>query len=105
MTSESGYGSGTLDMYNSQGSSLRLIPDSIKMNGVGGYSISVSADKSNEASIVIRRSFNLSVYDLHLVMDSNNRIRFGASNWPTSTSQVGVGEVYLDGTTLKVRSS
>lgn len=46
--------------------------------------------------------FKMGAYSLDKT-NSNNPVR--THNWPTSASQVSIGEVYLDGTTLRVRIS
>lgn len=46
--------------------------------------------------------FKMGAYSLDKT-NSNNPVR--THNWPTSASQVNIGEVYLDGTTLRVRIS
>jgi len=104
------YMSGQLDLKdnNTDGAqSVSINPGTAVFNG-NNYEIQLSAgvnDLSGNALPALKvkkTSYNQYVT---LGLNSSGKVSFYATSWPTASKDVSVGEVWLDGTTLRVRTS
>ena len=87
-------------------SSAIISPNAIQLTGDYNFGVEINASGySSSYMSVTRYVAGSGSYRATLGIDSNNRIRIGASYWPTASSQVNVGEVYSDNGTLKVRTT
>lgn len=103
---------GQLGLYNNnttRNESAILNPAFLTLNGVY-HNIQLSAGLTDvttgnilPAIKIYRQTYPTRIVSLGV--SSTGKISLVATNWPTSSSEVSVGEVYLDGTTLKVRTS
>lgn len=104
-TPTGGYLSGQITLRNILSSSAIISPDAIQLTGDSNFGVEINASGySSSYMSVTRYVAGSGSYRATLGIDSNNRIRIGASYWPTASSQVNVGEVYSDNGTLKVRT-
>lgn len=105
-TPTGGYLSGQITLKNVLNSSAILTPSSIMLTGDHNFGVEINASGINESRISATRFIaGGGRYIASIGLDANNRIRLGASYWPTSSSQVNVGEVYSDNGTLKIRTT
>lgn len=103
-TPDGGYVSGQLTLRDVVGRSTIMSPSYTEITG-SMYSMELNASLSTESTFTITRSGATGGYKAQIGMDSSGYVRIGATRWPTSSSSVNVGEMYLDGTTVKVRTS
>ena len=102
-----GFLGGQLYLSNTNQESTLFSPSGLSINGTNN-TILLSASVTNSSGIPypaidITSKKNLSA---HVVIGfRGSRISFYSQNWPTTSADVGIGEVYLDGTTLRVRTS
>ena len=105
-TPTGGYLSGQITLRNILSSSAIISPNAIQLTGDSNFGVEINASGySSSYMSVTRHVAGSGSYRATLGIDSNNRIRIGASYWPTASSQVNVGEVYSDNGTLKIRRS
>lgn len=105
-TPTGGYLSGQITLRNILSSSAIISPNAIQLTGDSNFGVEINASGySSSYMSVTRYVAGSGSYRATLGIDSNNRIRLGASYWPTESSQVNVGEVYSDNGTLKIRRS
>lgn len=105
-TPTGGYLSGQITLRNILSSSAIISPNAIQLTGDSNFGVEINASGySSSYMSVTRYVAGSGSYRATLGIDSNNRIRLGASYWPTASSQVNVGEVYSDNGTLKIRRS
>lgn len=100
--SASGYMSGSLDVSNSIGYSSTITPATIRTSGQN-FQAEMNVFNYFEGSFTITKLGASGGQKATFGMDSNGRIRIGASLWPTS-AQVNYGEVYNDDGTLKIKT-
>lgn len=103
---------GQLGLYNNnttRNESAILNPAFLTLNGAY-HNIQLSAGLTDvttgnilPAIKIYRQTYPTRIVSLGV--SSTGKISLVATNWPTSSSEVSVGEVYLDGTTLRVRTS
>lgn len=103
---------GQLGLYNNnttRNESAILNPAFLTLNGVY-HNIQLSAGLTDvttgnilPAIKIYRQTYPTRIVSLGV--GSTGKISIVATNWPTSSSEVSVGEVYLDGTTLRVKTS
>lgn len=103
MNTRSGYISGELDLLDSNGRQILITPTFIEQRA-GNFAIELNTSVDTEARIAISKDGAYSNL-LNIGIDSKGLSRIGSLRWPTSQSSVNVGEIYLDGSTLKVRTS
>ena len=105
-TPTGGYLSGQITLRNILSSSAIISPNAIQLTGDSNFGVEINASGYSSSYMSVTRYVAGSCsYRATLGIDSNNRIRIGASYWPTASSQVNVGEVYSDNGTLKVRTT
>ena len=97
-----GYRSGSLDVSNAIGESSTIIPATIRTSGQN-FQAEMNVFNYIEGSFKIRKLGATGGQIASFGMDSNGRVRIGATLWPTS-AQVNSGEIYNDGGTLKIKS-
>lgn len=103
MNTRSGYISGELDLLDSNGRQILITPTFIEQRA-GNFAIELNTSVDTEARIAISKDGAYSNL-LNIGIDSKGLSRIGSRRWPTSQISVNVGEIYLDGSTLKVRTS
>jgi len=103
-TPSGGYVSGQLTLSDVAGRKAIMSPSYTEITG-SMYTMALNASLSTESTFTITRSGATGGYKVGIGMDSSGYVRIGATRWPTSSGSVNVGEMYLDGTTVKVRTS
>lgn len=103
-----GYLGGQLFLSNTNNESTVFTPQGLSMNGSNHnilFSTSVVNTGTSTPYPAITVSSKRYLNALICIGFKGSKISFYSTNWPTSSADVGVGEVYLDGNTLKVRKS
>ena len=99
-----GYIAGQLTMSKVGGGAMVVSPTSISISGANS-NIVLSGSNVNSSVFTVLDIQNNS-YDGRVTIGfRGSRIMFYSKNWPTTSSDVAIGEVYRDGNTLKVRTS
>lgn len=102
-TPEGGYVSGQLTLSDIAGRTSLFSPSFVLVGG-STFQMELNASLTTECTLAITKTGVSGGYKLSVGMDYSGYGRIGC-RWPTSSSSVNVGEVYLDGNTLKVRTS
>ena len=108
MFTNSGYASGQIELSNNNNLDLLMLPGYMKFSGssqILELSSEVYSLQSGQRKPAITISSTNMAYSVHVGIDNNNKANIYASSWPTRSSEVSVGQVWLDGTTLRVRTS
>jgi hypothetical protein len=103
MNTNGGYLSGEFELFDSKDRQIIITPSFIEQRA-GVFAIELNTSVSTSASINISKD-GTSHNVLTIGLDSNGLPRIGSQRWPTSANSVQVGEMYLDGNTLKVRTN
>lgn len=98
-----GYMTGVLSLADLANSSAMLIPTMLRIS-TSLFSAEIDVDEYSGPTFAMRSYVSGYNSSATIGMDSAGYLRIGGK-WPTSSSQVNVGEVYSDNGTLKIRRS